>query len=224
MTGFGKLGFGVPYYRPGYEFWVWWSDMLIGGFDPGDTFLNDGEVPGEVPIPIAHNALVREFLRTDCDTLLIIEDDHSGDPEVVRRMRFKPENQSFDVVCASYVGRRGAPKPMGWTFAGYNKDTGYLLRWDNEAVELQGVTQVYDGAGLGLVLIRRELIEKMLGDKDPATFRWFRFHKLNTQDVWFYARAQKLGARVGVDRDNWIVHWGKYPWQRSDFSVWRERG
>lgn len=223
MTGFGKVGFGVPYYRPGYEFWLWWSRIIIDGLEPGDTFLNDGDVPGEVPIPMAHNALVREFLKTDCDTLLIIEDDHSGDPTAIRGMRNKPENWPYDVVCASYVGRRGAPKPMGWRFSGYDDESGWKLRWDNEAVELEGL-QEYDGAGLGLVLIRRDLLVAMLGDGNPDTFRWFRFHKLNTQDVWFYARARELGARVAVDRDHWIIHWGKYPWQKSDFAGWRERG
>ena len=223
MTGFGKLGFGVPYYRPGYEFWLWWSDVLIDGLEQGDVFLNDGDVPGEVPIPAAHNALVREFLKTDCDTLLIIEDDHSGDPEIVRGMRQKPENWPFDIVCASYVGRRGTPKAMGWDFLEYSEATGWRLRWKNEAVKLSG-TQEYDGAGLGLVFIRRWVLEAMLGDADPASFPWFQWHRGNSQDVWFYARAREVGARVGVDRDHWLIHWGKYPWSRSDFVRWRERG
>lgn len=221
--GFGKVGFGVPYYRPGWEFWLWWSQMLVDGLEPGDVFLNDGDVPGEVPIPIAHNALVREFLKTDCDTLLIIEDDHSGDPGIVRAMRQKAENWAYDIVCASYVGRRGQPKPMGWTFVDYDEQSGWLLRWDNEAVELSG-TQEYDGAGLGCVLIRRGVLEAMLGDADPGTFLWFYWDRNNSQDVWFYRHAKDAGARIGVDRDNWLLHWGKYPWGKSDFEHWRERG
>ena len=223
MKGFGKVGFGVPYFRPGYEFWLWWSQMLIDGFETGDVFLNDGDVPGEVPIPVAHNALVREFLKTDCDTLLIIEDDHSGEPELVRGMRQKTENWAFDIVCASYVGRRGMPKAMGWTFGTHDEDLGWQLRINNEGVELSG-TQEYDGAGLGCVLIRRQVIELMLDGRDPDTFLWFNWDRHNSQDVWFYNLAREIGARVGVDRDNWLLHWGKYPWGKNDFDNWRERG
>ena len=223
MSGFGKVGFGVPYFRPGYEFWLWWSQMLIDGFETGDVFLNDGNVPGEVPIPIAHNALVREFLETDCDTLLILEDDHSGDPGVVRAMREKAENWAFDIVCASYVGRRGLPKAMGWHFVEYSEIAGWKMRHNHEEVELNG-TQEYDGAGLGLVLIRRWLLEEMLGDEDPELFCWFQWNQNNSQDVWFYRQAKDLGARVGVDRDSCILHWGKHGWSMEHFAEWRERG
>ena len=222
MNGFGQVGFGVPYYRPGWEFWVWWSQMLVDGFEPGDVMLNDGDVPGEVPIPVAHNAIVREFLKTDCDTLLIVEDDHSGDSGIVRAMRENPNNHAFDIVCASYVGRRGQPKAMGWDFDGRD-ERGWKIRWNNAAVELTG-TQEYDGAGLGCVLIRRRVLEDMLGDNDPNVFQWFRWGGHNSQDVAFYRMAKDVGARVGVDRDNWLIHWGKYPWAKDDFIRWREHG
>lgn len=222
MTGFGRVGFGMPYLRSGYETWVWWTQLVIDGLEPGDVFLNDGDVPGEVSIPIAHNALVREFLRTDCDTLLIIEDDHSGDPELVRGMRQKKQNWAFDVVCASYVGRRGTPRMIGWFFDGAT-DSGWKIRFENDTVPLSGTHQ-FDGAGLGCVLIRRQLLLDILGDGDPEEFWWFNWDRNNSQDVTFYAKVRSVSGRVGVDADHWLTHWGKYPWGKSDFVNWRKHG
>ena len=219
---FGRVGFGVPCYNPEPEFWLWWTQLVIDGLETGDVFLNDGNVPLQVPIPVAHNAIVREFLRTDCDTLLLIEDDHSADPELVRNMRNSATNQEFDIVCASYIGRRGQPKPIGWFFHEHTP-TGWRLRYNNGDVQSSG-TQEYDGAGLGCVLIRRRVLVDMLGDNDPDTFFWFMWVNNNSQDVYFYELARNVGARVGVDRDNWATHWGKYPWRREDYERWRAAG
>ena len=99
--GWGTVGIGVPYYKPLYDFFQWWSWMLVGGLEPGDMLLNGNDVPGEMPIPLLHNALVKEFLRSDRDTLVIVEDDHVGPQDVLRQMRAKEENQGFDIVCAT---------------------------------------------------------------------------------------------------------------------------
>jgi hypothetical protein len=223
MTGsFGKLGFGVPYFKGSYLFWRWWTWLVMNGFEPGDVFLNDEAVPGEVPIPMSHNLLMRQFLKTDCDTLCIIEDDHVADDDVVRRMRNKPENQAFDVVCASYTNRRGPPVPMGWHFTGLVDIRGWQLKRNLGEVALSG-TQEYDGAGLGLVLIRRWVVEAMLGEEDPDWYSWFEWVGKNSQDIAFYRKAQDVGARVGVDRDNWIGHVGQCVYDKEDFVEWRER-
>ena len=172
---FGRIGVGVPYYKAQYEFFQWWSYLIAGGFRTGDRLLNNQRVPGEVPIPMAHNAIVREFLRHHgLETLCMIEDDHTGDQDVVERMRTKPENLDFDIVCASYINRRSDMTAVGCDFA---------PETDNEYGEFgmtikpfqvaRTGTQEYDVAALGLVLIRRWVLEAMLGDEDPAGFFWF---------------------------------------------------
>lgn len=227
MTGdFGRLAVGVPYYKAHYEFFQWWSYLIAGGFRTGDRLLNNRNVPGEVPIPMAHNALVREFLRQHgVETLCMIEDDHVADQDVVERIRTKPENQEFDIVCASYVNRReGSHVAVGCNFAdGCNNDYGeYGMVIEPFKVQSTG-TQRCDVAALGLVLIRRWVLEAMLGDDDPADHFWFDWLGRNSQDVRFYWEARKVGAKVGVDRDNAIGHIGKKIYYMQDFYDRREQ-
>ena len=232
--GFGTIGIGVPYLKAGYDFFRWWSWLLVGGMEDGDELLNTADVPGEVPIPAAHNALVRAFLAGTRDTLCIVEDDHCGPQDVIRRMRLKPENWDFDIVCANYTNRRGMPKPMGWYLGDGNgrrlaaaqpapdDPRGYQCIFDLAGVQETG-TQEYDGAGLGLVLIRRWVLDDLLAQSggDPDRCFWFRWIGHSSQDVDFYVRSRALGARTGVDRDAQIGHVGKYTWTFGDFTKWR---
>ncbi len=217
--GFGRLGIGVPFFHGEFEFWQWWTLLLLGGFEPGDEVLNHYDVPGEVLIPEAHNGVVRKFMESDCDTLLMLEDDHWADQEVVRRMRFKPANWAFDVVCASYVNRRGVPRAIGCTFQEKPDARGYLVHRDMRQVWLEG-TQPVDVAALGLVFIRRQVLEAMLGDEDPQRFSWFDLVGRSSQDIDFYWRVKQLGFKTAIDRDEWIGHVGKRTWGKEDFTDW----
>jgi hypothetical protein len=233
--GFGRVAVGVPYWKGCGPFFQWWSLLLVGGFEDDDELLIRPDVPVEVPIPMAHNAIVRAFLTTEADTLCMIEDDHVADQEVVRRMRTKPANLEFDIVCASYVNRRGTPLPMGWFFGdGQGRilepgeplpanRRGYQCCFDLAGVTLSG-TQAYDGAAAGLVLIRRWVLEEILAQDDASLEHclWFEWKGESSQDVDFYAKARAVGARVGVDRDNWVGHVGTKVWTRDDFVQWRD--
>jgi hypothetical protein len=217
-NGFGRLGIGVPLFRMVPEFWLWWTWLVARGFRAGDVLLNDAEIPMEVPHPVAHNALVRAFLETDCDTLLLIEDDHNADEEIVERMRSKAANWEFDVVCASYVNRRATPWPVGCgVFTGEEGPAGLRINLDLRRVAESG-TQQTPCAALGLVFIRRRVLEGMLGDADPATFEWFKMLGASSLDLWFYREVQRLGFRAGVDRDEWIGHVGRYIWGKGDYE------
>ena len=44
-----------------------------------------------------------------------------------------------------------------------------------------------------------------------------------TPDVPFYVKASALGARTGVDRDNWIGHVGTYNYTPENFKWWNEK-
>lgn len=206
---FGRLGIGVPFYKPSYEFFRWWTWLVAGGFEAGDVLLNGPDVPGEVAIPVAHNAIVRAFLATEADTLCIVEDDHVGEQDVVQRMRGKAENRDYDIVCANYSKRASDLDLVGVAFTGEVSDYGEAeCRIDPMAAWETG-TQPVDCAALGLVLIRRWVLEEMLGDQQPEDYHWFDWRGHNSQDVQFYWRARAVGARVAVDRDAQIGHVGK---------------
>jgi len=222
---FGRLGVGVPYFKAQYEFFRWWTWLIAGGLELGDQLLNNHNLLCEVPIPMAHNGIVREFLKTDLETLLMIEDDHFGDQDVIRNMRNKKENWDFDIVCASYTNRRPPMVAVGFNFPEDepNEWGEYLCQMDLLNVAETG-TQQYDGAALGCVLIRRQVLVEMLGDADPEEFFWFEWVGRNSQDVNFYGRVKELGwPRVGVDRDNPIAHVGKMFYTMNDFYTMRRQ-
>jgi hypothetical protein len=216
---FGRIGIGVPYMKANYFFFRWWSVLLARGLQPEDALLNSMAVPGEMPIPTSHNALVREFLRwPELDTLCIVEDDHVADDQVINRMRYKPENWAFDIVCASYPSRRGDWMVVGCNFQP-EAETEYgehgVVMAPGEVAETG--TQEYDCAALGLVLIRRWVLEAMQGYRKPEEMFWFDWRGRNSQDIRFYWDAKQVGARVGVDRDNDIGHVGQKIYTMREF-------
>lgn len=221
---FGTIGIGVPYYKSEYPFFQWWSALLTGGLENGDQMLNDDrfhECP--MPMPVAHNALVRRFLETDRDTLCILEDDHCGPQDTIRRMRFKPDNLGYDAVCANYVNRRSFPIPIGWSFSGPPEKGGELtLTIDMSETPTTGTQQV-DGSAVGCVLIRRWVLEAILGDTPPQKGQWFEIRGRNSLDIWFYYHAREVGARCAVDRDAQIGHVAQEVRWFSDFVTERAR-
>jgi hypothetical protein len=222
---FGTVGFGCPYYKAGYDFFRWWTWLLIDGFEPGDQCLNSANVQCEVPIPLAHNRLVAEFLRGDRDTLLLIEDDHVGPQDVIRKMRQKEENWDFDIVCASYTNRRHGSVATGFMLGdgGRPNEYGEYLCQMNQMDVWESGTQPVDGAALGAVLIRRWVLEAMRGERELEETFWFDWRGRNSQDVNFYGKTHALGARVGVDRDNDVGHIGQHIYTMREFYHARQQ-
>ena len=226
--GFGTVGFGVPKFKECDDFWLAWSWFLIGGLEPDDRFLNRSGRETKMPLvtwmPRMHNELIRMFLESGCDTLCFIEDDHRFPYDQLHKMRHKPENQAFDIVCASYVRRTRTdiPLPMGWNIR-EDAEEPFTCWFSLDEVAETG-TQEYDGAAFGFTLIRRWVLEAMMGDEDPGAYEWARCIGPVTPDVPFYVKATELGARTGVDRDNRIDHMGWYAYTHDDFNEWnRER-
>ena len=220
---FGRIGIGVPYYSAEPEFWLSWSWLMATGLEDGDLLMNrPPHVPMCVRMPLAHNALFRYFLTSDLDTCCIVEDDHYFPYDQLTKMRYKPVNQNFDIVCASYVRRSqyDIPLMMGWDFS--PDATAY----DNEAIfdlrkaAAETGTMPYEGAAFGFTLIRRWVLEEMLGDNDPSGYEWAEIQKSCSLDIPFYWKARELGARVGVDRDNWIGHVGRYNFTPGYYRDW----
>jgi len=203
---FGTVGIGVPYFKASYEFWRWWSWILWAGLEPGDGFLNNETVMAPLPIPVVHNRLMARFLETDKDCFCIVEDDHVGDYDVIRRMRQKRENWDFDIVTANYVNRREQPWIVGYELAAKpNRHGEYICIIDHADIWKTG-TQPVDGSVMGLALIRRWVLDAMLGGRNPKDFQWSEWVGGNSQDIQFYGKARDVGARVGVDRDANIGH------------------
>jgi len=221
--GFGSIGFGVPKFKECDGFWLSWSWFLLNGVEDNDRFLNRGGVPERTWLPRMHNAIIRKFLESGCDTLCFIEDDHKFPYDQLHKMRYKPENQKFDIVCASYVRRTRTDVPlmMGWDIVRDTEEP-YWCGFVYDETEYEG-TQEYDGAAFGFTLIRRWLLEAMAEGQDLERYEWAKCVGEVTPDVPFYYKAVALGARTGVDRDNWIGHVGAYNYTPQDFKEWDEK-
>ena len=226
--GFGNVGFGVPKFKECPEFWLSWSWFLLSGVEEDDRFLNRSTAEAKVPLmawmPRMHNAIIRMFLESGCDTLLLIEDDHKFSANQLHKMRYKPENQKFDIVCASYVRRTrtNIPLLMGWNIKrDAPEDEPWWVNFHLNEIAYEG-TQEYDGAAFGFALIRRWVLEAMLGEEDVDTYEWAECIGGTSPDLPFYFKADALGARTGVDRDNWIGHVGWYNYTPDDFQWWNQ--
>ncbi len=84
-------------------------------------------------------------------------------------------------------------------------------------------TQSYDVAALGLVLIRRWVLEAIQGNQKTADTFWFDWRGRNSQDVQFYWHAKQVGAQAAVDRSVQIGHIGKRIYYPRDFYAERAK-
>jgi len=225
--GFGSVGIGVPLFKFVPEFWLSWTHLLLTGLDSGDKVLNNTDTPMATRLPLAHNTLIRQFLASGRDTFLFIEDDHAFEPDQLRRMRTKMENQEFDIVCASYTNRRfnGQPLMMGWNFKpDMTKRTSMCHVNLDHMGRMKTGTLEFEGAAFGFTLVRRWVLEAMArlpdGDPDINYHEWVQCVGEASPDVPFYWDAREVGARVGVDRDNWVGHMGSMLYSPGTFHDW----
>jgi hypothetical protein len=217
--GFGSIGFASAKFKECNEFFNSWTWLVMHGIEEDDRCLNRPEhIPISTWYPRMHNAIIRLFLQSGCDTLCIIEDDHEFPFDVLHRLRYKPENQEFDIVCASYVRRSQTALafPMGWNIKEDSEEP-WWVQFDIDGIEYEG-TQEFDGAALGFVLIRRWVLEEMVSGENIDTYEWVKCYGDVSGDIPFYFKAHALGARVGVDRDNRVIHVGPYKYTHDDFK------
>jgi hypothetical protein len=177
-----------------------WSVLLTSGMRKGDRW----EVSEGMPPHMALNALVRKLLKSDCDTLFTLDSDAEIEKDFLNTFRDYEPGWEFDGLQAFYV-RRGWPPEAIWL---KRDDRGILRRSliTGETTEEVGVV------GTHAALFRREIFERILGDKDPETFDWFYYprHSGSTEDGAFSIEAiQEFGFHFGattVVKANHITH------------------
>lgn len=165
-----------------------WSELITRGLRRGDGFL----IAADLPAHKASNELVRRFLRTDCDSLLMLDSDADVGPGFVSEMRDLEAGHAFDVLQAFYV-RRGWPPEAIWFQLHGDDYVNCLVTADNITVDVAGI-------GTHAVLIRRGVFDAMARGHDPETFEWFwypRGEKMS-EDLAFSQAARAAGFRLGA--------------------------
>lgn len=155
----------------------------------------------------ARDEIIDLFLESPCNALFCIDSDMVWEPEQFIRMLVL--NQIHPVVCASYPAKKDAV-------------TYYINRDENEELvpDEMGLVEVW-GVGLGFTVIRREVIDKLVGKservKDEITGREFasvfRVGAVNGgrrgEDMAFFSDIRDLGYKVKLDPSIDLGHIGR---------------
>jgi hypothetical protein len=166
-------------------------------------------------ITLARNALVHEFLKTDCTELLFIDADVIVTPDDILRLMAQGGTQ--DISAGAYPRRARDKK--------YFTD---LYFDENEDFEFVGSLMRVKRVGTGFMLIQRHVIEKMIEAHPEWAYKnadggvlhaLFDFSIVNEQyvgeDYLFCDRATQLGFKVYIDVDISLPHVGTESFTRN---------
>lgn len=206
--GWGKIMLGVRLEKMVEAcFFRGWTQIVTADLRPGDHWeMTEGMVA-----TAAANTLVRMLLRTDCDSLLMIDSDGDFPEHLVTEMRELEAGMEYDCLQAFYT-RRGWPPEAIW----FQRDKFGVL---HNCILLGETTEPVALIGTHCVIIRREVFEKLLGNDDPETHDWFFYPrgKRMTEDTAFSQEAYEAGFKLGATtaiKTNHVSHlsvgWGAY--------------
>jgi len=150
------------------------------------------------PISNNRNHIVKDFLATDCEYLVMIDDDTFPIKNPLELIEYDK-----DVIGAIYPGR----DEMGIHYHIYKfgKDYPKKITFDQyENNEIKGLTKI-DAVGTGCICIRRNVLEKIkrpfddLFDKDGLM--------ITNDDLHFSIKCQKEGFEVWTHGDYMCSHY-----------------
>lgn len=171
------------------RFVIVWSELIKSGLRKGDEFhIVSGLVAHK-----ALNAIVRSFLKTDCDTLLTLDSDAIVESNFVEEFRTYEPGHEYDALQAFYI-RRGWPPQAIWM-----KKNVLGVMTDVWVYDDDGISDV-DVVGTHACLFRRDMLLKMLGDNDPKEYEWFYYprNREMSEDVAFSLDAKEMGFKLGA--------------------------
>lgn len=174
-------------------------------------------------IPEAHNKLVQAFLETDGDRLLILEDDHIVQPNIIARCR----GHRADAVTGLYVQRRPPFSPVLYSHV---TETGVAVDMQPDSVSRlidqghRGITNEVpiEGTGTGVLSVHRRVFETL-------KYPWFEASPYATHqgdagghDLWFCQKLRAAGFSLAWDTSEHMrcIHIG---WDTYDIDRWIER-
>lgn len=187
---------------------------------------------GPLAIDVARNELVRQFLRTDCRWLLMVDSDAQFDPATLTRLLSWGE----PLVGALAFARYGPLMPTLYRDRDPEREGSWRIRTDvvdawlaryPEMVSSTGhvleprpfdALEPVDRSGCHCVLIRRDVLETM-----PAP--WFvgdPEQRHNKEDIFFFEQAAAAGFQAYVDKSCMTGHlYGDRPLAALDYVAWQ---
>ena len=147
---------------------------------------------GNLSVALTRNKIVRKFLATDCDVLVMVDDDTVPSPHMLESL----------VPIPSGYGMVGLPYPTvtngQFGFTAYDKIEGGM-----GFAELESGWNDVDALGTGCVAIPREVFA-ILG-KDPFRIETDPTAEITSDDFLFCADLREANYRIGCWWDGWYA-------------------
>lgn len=220
----GSVCIGVRPTRPYLlEFWSCWTGIIATGLRDEDlVLLPERALPGHQ----AANVVARAFLRSGCDSLLFVDDDQTFEPDVLEQLRSNRANWEYDVVGPFVTQRTWPPRPLMLRSAAEqpgDKEPGEAFEIFPKFQDMQ-VVEV-DAIGLYFTLVRRRVLEALLGERDLDQADLFRYGPgMQGPDIPFSQDARARGFRLAVDTSVKIGHLGHFVMDWEQYRNWRASG
>ena len=213
-NSWGNVAIGLRTYKTvSSMFMPSWSRFLLTGVRRGDVLLGIEKQLGRSQ-PHAANIIALEFLKSECDSLLMVDDDMILPFDGLSLMRDNRENWDYDVVQGFCTHRTYPPHAVANVLApeqpGLPKSLSGLLYNALAHLPENGVEKV-DAVGMAFTLIKRHVIEEMLSEYGPEWTVWFDFggHS-EMEDMRFSKRCREHGFSLAVDTHAKIGHIGEH--------------
>jgi GT2 family glycosyltransferase len=225
-TDFGKVAVGVRLTHPEAAFVGCYARLLRDGLRDGDVILTPTI---RTPSHWAASTLMRRFLASDADTLLLIDDDMTFPPDLLKKLRSNEDNFRYGIVSALATQRVPPPRALVMRLSEQQPPLPDALNgiyYDLLVDEVRpGETMPVDATGFAFTLIRREVIEAMTDAEWGAPFtqyvQWGSGGE--GEDVNFCRRAGSLGYQTAVDAGCHVGHVGSVVYGYEEFDQWRNQ-
>lgn len=212
MSNWGKIAVGtrIGEGRCDPLFFRSWTRLIAGGLRAGDTVLDPAM---EMPHHVSANLLVKYFLKTDADTLCMIDSDMVFEPDTLTKLR--ESGAEYDVLSALCTTRRAPYVPVVLRCQ-YEKDDVSYLAIDPK--DIDGSLVDVDAASIAFSMIRRGVFDK-LSKLAPWWFDWGS--RGLGEDTRFSQRAKGAGLKLGVNTGVSIQHRGMigFEWDVADRKI-----
>lgn len=190
-----------------------WSQFLMFGVQLGDRLINI-DIGANKPHHVAANKLIEAFLRTDCDSILFIDDDMTMPHDALSKMRDNVDNWQFDVAQGFCTYKTYPPHAVAYVLSdeqpGMPESLGGLKYNALAHLPDEGVEAV-DAVGMAFTLVKRHVFVDMLGEHGPEYTDWFDFGKHSEmEDMRFSRRCREHGFTMCVDTSAKIKHLGQH--------------
>lgn len=177
--------------------------LLVSQLEKEDQYEITYDIFQGRPVYLSRNNLVKRFLETECEYILMVDDDILPPYDILEMTK-----HAVDIVaglCYGYNSIMGV-YPVAYKKAenGCFRGGTDLIGWNSE-VENKGLTQV-DLVGSGCILIHRKVFNKIDKPYFKFVFNDELTEVITGEDIDFCTRAIDAGFKVYVDTDKVCSH------------------